>query len=115
MECIKSNTYKMKNHYVKTLKEFGFYYNREISDSENKYYSIRFPVLKYNKYTSVVGEINVNSADGKIIINVYDPKGKPYVPFYNNEYGNFNDILSIINKNIIRYLKKYKIKKVYGY
>lgn len=115
MKLIKANTYKMKDFSIKTLKEIGFYYNKEISDNDNKYYSIRFPVLKYNDYTSIEGEITVCTTNGNVIINVYDLKGKPYIPFYNNEYGNFNDILFVINKCIIKYLKKYKIKKVYGF
>lgn len=101
----------MKDISTKSLKNLGFHYNKEISDNDNKYYSIRFPVVKYNTHTSIEGEITVDVTSGAILINVYDLKGNHYAPFYNCEYGNFDDILQMINKNIEKQLRKYKIKK----
>ena len=104
----------MKDYSTKNLKTIGFSLNKEASDGKRKCYSIRFPVVKYNEHASIEGEITVDSTNGNIFINVYDLKGNHYVRFYNHEYGNFDDILKIINKNIEKQLRKYKIKKVLG-
>lgn len=111
---ITNNSYEMKDYTIKNLKNLGFYYNKKVSDNEKKCYSIRFPVVKYNTYASIEGEFTVDIDNGCVCINVYDLKGNYYAPFYNHEYGNYNDILKIINKNIDKQLKKYKIKKVPG-
>lgn len=104
----------MKDFSINNLENMGFYLNKEASDNERKCYSIRFPVVKYNTHISIEGEITVDSTNGNIVINVYDLKGNYYAPFYNREYGNFDDILKIINKNIKKQMIKCKIKKVYG-
>lgn len=104
----------MKDFSYNNLKALGFYFNNEVSDDENKCYSLRFPVVKYNSHASIMGEITVNTTNGYVSINVYNLKGTHYIPFYNSDYGNFDDILKIINKNIIRQMKKYKIKRVNG-
>lgn len=106
-------TYKMKDYSINNLKNIGFHFNKKLSDNENKYYSIRFPAVKYNYNTSIEGEITVNIEDGTIFINVYDLKGNYYSPFYDHYYGNFDDILKIIDKNIDKQLRKFKIKKIH--
>lgn len=111
---ILKNTYKMKDFSFTNLKELGFYYNTVMSDEDRKCFSIRFPVVKYNSHASIIGEITVNSVNGKVYINVYNMKGSHYIPFYNHEYGNFDDILKIINKNLLKQMKKYKIKRILG-
>lgn len=103
----------MKDISPSNLKTLGFSYNKNDSDNESKFYSIRFPVVKYNTHSSIEGEITVDTTSGNISINVYDLKGNHYIPFYNHEYGNFDDILEIIYKNINKQLRKYKIKKVH--
>ena len=105
-------TYNIKNYSIEHLKHLGFYYNKEFSDKCNKYYSTRFPVMKYNDHVSIEGEFTVDISSGSVQINVYGPKGNKYAPFYNNEYGDHNDILSLINKNIGKYIRKYKVKKL---
>jgi len=111
MKQLIENTYIMKNHSIKHLKLLGFYPNKNTYNSERKCYSIRFPVVKYNEHASIEGEFIVDTNDGKVIVNVYDLKGNYYTPFYNHEYGNFDDIISIINKNIKKQMIHFKIEK----
>ena len=59
-------TYKMKDYSINNLKNIGYHFNKKLSDNENKYYSIRFPAVKYNYNTSIEGEITVNIEDGTI-------------------------------------------------
>lgn len=111
MKRITESTYKMKDYSVSNLKSLGFHYNKEASDTDRKCYSLRFPVLKYNEHANIMGEVTIDAISGDIIINVYDLKGKYYAPFYNHEYGSFDDILKIIYKNIkkqLQYLKIYR-------
>lgn len=115
MKRIAESTYKMKDYSVTNLKSLGFYYNKEASDTNQKCYSLRFPVLKYNEHANIIGEVTIDAISGDIIINVYDLKGKYYAPFYNHEYGNFDDILKIIYRNINKQLRYLKIhRKVTG-
>lgn len=111
MENILKNKYIMKDFSHKNLHALGFSYNKIISDCDRKYYSMRFPVVKYNSSASIEGEITIDTTDGSIFLNVYDLKGNYYIPFYNYEYGNFEDILKMIYKNINKQIKKCKIKK----
>lgn len=112
LKNILNNTYVIKDFSTKNLKCLGFHYNKEFGNADRSCYSIRFPAVKYNSHASIEGEITVDTTDGSIFIDVYDLKGNYYIPFYNHEYGNFDDILQIINKSIERQLRKCKIKKV---
>ena len=105
------NKYKINDYSISNLKLLGFHYNEEASNLEQKCYSLRFPVVKYNEYANINAEITINSYNGEININVYDLKGNFYPPFYNQKYGDFNDILKIIDRNINKKLKCLKIKR----
>lgn len=84
----------------------GFYYNKLMSDEELDCYSVRFPVLKYNKQTTVECELTVELQTGNVIINVYNYRSNDiYVPYYNNEYGTY-ETLDTIQKAIDNHLKK---------
>lgn len=111
MKRITESTYQMKDYSVSNLKSLGFHYNKEASNTDRKCYSLRFPVLKYNEHANIMGEVIIDAISGDIIINVYDLKGKYYAPFYNHEYGNFDDILNIIYKNIKKQLRYLKINR----
>lgn len=89
----------------------GFRYNKLMSD-ETDFYSIRFPVHKYKRYTTLECEIMVELQTGDITINVFDCGTKEiYTPFYNQEYGK-HEILNLINKVIEERLKKIGAKEV---
>ena len=60
MENILKNKYIMKDFSHKNLHALGFSYNKIISDCDRKYYSMRFPVVKYNSSASIEGEITID-------------------------------------------------------
>lgn len=92
------------------LYDKGFRFNKFMSTDEVSYYSIRFPVLKYNKATTVEGEITTELETGNVHINVYNfGTNDIYVPYYNSEYGKY-DTLDIINSAIQKQLGKLGIR-----
>lgn len=91
----------------------GFHYNKLMSDTESSIYSLRFPVLKYNKIPTLECELSVELQTGDIIINVFNGgTNEIYPPFYNNEYGNYDKLLHTINKAIEKELRKIGAKQV---
>lgn len=92
------------------LYDKGFHFNKFMSTDEASCYSIRFPVLKYNKATTVECEITVELENGKVHVNVYNfGTNDVYTPYYYNEYGKY-DTLDIINTAIQKQLGKLGIR-----
>lgn len=112
MEFIRDRRYKIADHSPDRLKSLGFSFDRKKSCDGIKCYSIRFPVLKYNNTANMTGEITVNAENGEAIMDVYDLKGRTYAPFYHCKYGNYEGVLKIINKNIIKQIKRLGIRRV---
>ena len=101
---------------LKTTKEDlynkGFRYNSLMSDMEMDCYSIRFPVLKHNKQTTLECELSVELPTGNVIINVFNYRTRDqYSPYYYIEYGRY-DTLEVIQNEINKYIKKLGIKEV---
>ena len=89
----------------------GFHYNKLMSD-ETDFYSMRFPVHKYKKTTTLECELAVELQTGNITINIFNyGTNEIYTPFYNLEYGRYA-ILDSINKAIEDQLKKIGAKEV---
>ena len=100
--------YKMLYPSEQKLIKFGFRKLKNIDDDIWKY---SFPVYKYNhKITTIEGVITVILPSGRVVIDVYS-NGSLYTPFYNNEFGNYEPIMNIINSNILRELNKLNIKE----
>ena len=88
----------------------GFRYNSVMSDTEIECYSIRFPVLKYNKHTTLECELTVELQTGNVIIDVFNYRSRDqYTPYYHVECGRY-ETLDIIQNEINNYIKKLKIK-----
>lgn len=101
--------YKLKATKDELYKK-GFYYNKSMSDDGLDCYSIRFWVLKYNKIPTVDCELTVELQTGNVLINVYNHGTNDiYVPYYNQEYGNYKT-LDIIENEIQNYIKRLGIK-----
>jgi hypothetical protein len=106
----------MESRYVlKTTKDDlyskGFRYNKLMSD-ETDFYSLRFPVHKYGKHTTLECELTVELQTGDIIINVFSCGTRErYTPFYVKNYGRY-EILNSVNKIIEEQLKKIGAKEV---
>lgn len=91
----------------------GFKFSRTFSDNENEVYTYRFPVYKYNKMTVLECELRVVLSEDKVDINVYNYNtNDKYAPFYYCEYGNYNQMLKIINDKIEYMLKRLGIKEI---
>lgn len=108
MELLINKKYKMSNPSEINLLKYGF---RKIKNIDDDIWEYRFPVYKYNnKITTIEGVITVTLSTGKVLIDVYS-NGNAYAPFYNNEYGNYEPILEVINKSIFREFNKLGIKE----
>lgn len=108
MELLVYKKYKMSNPSETNLLKYGF---REIKNTDGDLWEHRFPVYKYNNKTvTLEGIITVILSTGKIMIDVYS-NGSAYVPFYNNEYGNFEPLMEIVNANILREFNRVGIKE----
>ena len=112
VKSIYKDRYKLNNHSKEDLKSLGFYYSSLLSDSELQIYTYKFPVLKYKNKTVLECELSIDTTYGEVKINVYDMKHELYIPFYHIECGNYDEILSKINKKIKSKLTKLGIKKV---
>lgn len=108
MEQLINKKYKMLYPSESKLIKSGF---RKVKNVEDNIWKYSFPVYKYNhKITTIECIITVTMPNGKVNLDVYS-NGHMYTPFYNNEYGNYEPIMNIINNNILRELNKFKIKE----
>ena len=108
MEQLINKKYKMLYPSESKLLKFGFKKVKNIDDDIWKY---TFPVYKHNhKITTIEGIITVVLPTGKVLIDVYS-NGNIYTPFYNNEFGNYEPIMNIINSNILKELNRFNIKE----
>lgn len=94
------------------LRSKNFRFNKYFSDVESIVYTYRFPVFKYGKYTTLECELRSAVEKDVIYIDVYHYNTHDkYAPFYDCEYGNFDKILTIIDKKIMKQLKELGIKE----
>lgn len=108
MEQLINKKYKMLYPSESKLLKFGFKKVKNLDDDIWKY---SFPVYKHNhKITTIEGIITVILPTGKVLLDVYS-NGNIYTPFYNNEFGNYEPIMNIINSNILKELTKFNIKE----
>lgn len=108
MEQLINKKYKMLYPSESKLLKFGFKKVKNIDDDIWKY---TFPVYKHNhKIATIEGIISVVMPTGKVLIDVRS-NGNIYTPFYNNEFGNYEPIMEIINSNILREFNKFNIKE----
>lgn len=112
MDKLADTTYIKLNATKQWLLSHGFRYNRQLSDDESEVYTYRFPVYKYEKFTTLEGEFCIVLGDDEVKINVYDyGTSDRYAPFYYCEYGNYDAILRIIWRNIEKQLRNLGINK----
>lgn len=99
MKMIAHKKYVLQNPNKRELKKHGFRHNKEMSDSEGDFYSLKFPVLQYHNVTTVEGEIVIDLNTGDIRINAYNYGQKEYYsPFYCTECSEvYEPIMKKIN------------------
>lgn len=115
MEMLIKNNYVLNNVNKRELKKIGFrHHSKYFNDEENVYYSMRFPVLKYLKSTTIEGEIIINSCDGTVKLNAYNSGTDGfYPPFYHEECTKvYKPIMEKINVNFYEMFNKIGIKKI---
>lgn len=114
MEMLVHDNYILQNPDRKELKEHGFRYNREMSESGEEFYSLRFPVLQYHKSTTVEGEIIIDMDSGNIRVNAYNYGTKScYPPFYNTVCNEvYRVMIEKINKAFSDIFNEVGIRKV---
>ena len=94
------------------LRNIGFHYNKEMSEEGSDIYSMRFPVARYKKLTTLEGEISIELQTGRVITNVYNCGiNDIYSPYYYREYGK-NILIKSIEHKISFQLKKIGVVKV---
>lgn len=107
------NKYYKQNISKEWLVTNGFRYNKNLSDEETSVYTYRFPVFKYEKMIVLECELNIALEDGEVKLNVYDyGTNDKYAPFYYCEYGDYNQMLKVINDKIKYMLGKLEIKEI---
>ena len=109
---MRGTEYKLNNPTIENIRNLGFRYSTLLSTDEEKIYIYRFPVYKYKNKTVLECELTVGFDTNNIIINVYNSHHEIYTPFYNVEYGNFEPILDIVNKNINKEFKKLGVEMI---
>lgn len=67
-----------------------------------------FTALRYDKVTVLRGRITACTDRNEIQIDLMDNNFTPYAPFYNIECGNYDVVLSKINKAILNELSRLK-------
>lgn len=107
MEQLINKKYKMSYPSESKLVKYGF---KKIKNTEDSIWKHTFPVYKHKDVTTIEGTISVILPSGKVLLDVYS-NGNIYTPFYNNEYGNYEPIIDIINNNILKELNKFNIKE----
>lgn len=109
MEQLIRKKFKMKNPTEQRLIKLGFRRN-ELPDGDIwRYY---FTVYRYkNKICVIEGVVTVKLPDGKVSLDM-NSGGAIFTPFYNSEYGNYEPLMEIVNKNFLRELKRLGIKEV---
>lgn len=116
MEMLIMNTYKMRNPTKEKLLNFGFTHNSSLSDSESgtEFYTLFFPVLKYNKKATVLGEIDVELNTGEVFVNAIKANTRTaYHQFYNSEcQEGYSYIIEKINKAFNDMFDKLSISKI---
>lgn len=95
----------------KWLNEHGFFYDKMLSDKDDPAFSLRFPVYKYERLTTLDGFITIWPSDKTIKINCYEHNTRNYFArFYYWEYGQDDKYMMVINSNISAKLRELGIK-----
>lgn len=103
--------YKMKNYSKEFLQKHKFRYSSYLSEYGDEVYTYKFPVISYNKTTTIECEIAVSIMTGVVNVNVYNAGTRElYTQYYNREYGNY-EIMKSIDSKISNKLKELGIEK----
>lgn len=107
-----SITYKMNDYSKEFLQTHKFRYSSYLSEYGDEIYTYKFPLITYNKTTTIECEIAVSLTTGLVNVNVYNAGTKElYASYYDREYGNC-ELLKSIDIKIEKKLNELGIEKV---
>lgn len=105
-------TYKIKDYSKHFLQKHRFRYSSYLSEYNDEIYTYRFPLITYNKITTIECEIAVSVTTGVVNLNVYNAGTKElYASYYDREFGNC-ELLKSIDMKIEKKLKELGIEKI---
>lgn len=105
-------TYKIKDYSKQFLQKHRFRYSSYLSEYGDEVYTYKFPLLSYNKVTTIECEISVSTITGVVNINVYNAGTKElYTSYYNREFGKC-ELIDSIDMKIEKKLKELGIEKI---
>ncbi len=106
-----SITYKMNNYSKEFLQRHKFRYNNYLSDYGDEIYTYKFPVISYNKTTTIECEIAVSTITGVTNVNVYNAGTRElYASYYNRDFDKY-EIIKSIDTRINQKLRELGIEK----
>lgn len=104
--------YKMKNYSKEFLQKHKFTYCRYLSEYGDEIYVYKFPLIYYDKITTIECEISVSTMTGVVNVNVYKAGTRElYSSYYNREFGKC-EFLKSIDIKIGSKLKELRIEKI---
>lgn len=107
MEMLINNRYKLYNIDKQRLKNLGCRYNKNLSDSEEEFYTYRFQTD-----SNITGEISISLLNGDVRINAFNGKSS-YAPFYDKDcIPAYETMIKEINDKFRYSFRKLGIKKV---
>lgn len=109
MGCI---TYKIRDYSKQFLQKHKFRYNSYLSDYSDEVYTYKFPLISYNKITTIECEISVSTMTGVTNVNVYNAGTRElYASYYDRDFGKC-EIVKSIDIKIESKLKELGIEKI---
>lgn len=107
MEQLTRKKYIKEDVTKEWLYQNGFRFGQMSGNIESGIYAKRFPVYRYGAYTVLECEISIHLNSGAAKIDVYSNNTHNiYPPSYYDEYGDFEPIVSVINRRIEDKLNK---------
>ena len=104
--------YKIQNYSKSYLQNHGFKYSPFLSDYADEVYTYRFPLISYNKTTTISCEIAVSTTTGMVNVNVLNGTTRElYASYYDREYGNY-EIIKLFDIKINNKLKELGIEQL---
>lgn len=101
----------MKDYSKEFLQKYRFRYSSYLSSYGDDVYTYKFPVVSYNRTTTVECEISVSILTGVVNVNVYKAGTKElYSTYYNREFGRCK-FIDAIDMKIDKKLKELGIQK----
>ena len=105
-------TYKIKDYSKEFLQKHRFRYSSYLSEYGDEVYTYKFPLISYNKTTTIECEISVSTITGVVNINVYNANTRElYSSYYNREFGK-SKLIESIDMKIGKKLKELGIEKI---